>query len=104
MNDDPYYYEDADIEGDPKAKARRDEWRRGRSAAQKKNVLQAKETLTFIRENPGCTRVDIALAGVTPNFGPLLAHGLIRWERGHKTGATHTNKSDARWYVRKGAQ
>lgn len=98
-----FYYSDDDIEGDPVAKARRDEWRRGNSPAQKAALLKAKETLDYIRTHPGCTRLDMAEDGLSrPNFKLLIEHGLVYWVGdGVKGTATVTQKQKAQWYVRK---
>lgn len=101
MKDDPnYYYEDSDLEGQPRRKAKRDEWRRGNSPAQKQAILNAKATLLYIKEHPGCRRNEMLADGVKPNFGPLLEHGMVYWKKAGKTGRTMTNSYEARWFLK----
>ena len=105
MKDEPYWYEDADAEGDPALKQRRDEWRRGSSPAQRKQILMAKETLKFLIEHPGSTRADFADAGVKPCFAPLIEHRLAYWVNGSKMGrARGTTSSKALWYASREAK
>ena len=100
MTEEQYWYEDADAEDNPALKARRDEWRRGASPAQRKAVLMAKETLAFLIAHPGATRNDFALAGIKPNFAPLIAHRLAYWVSGNKMGRQRgTTSAKAQWFA-----
>lgn len=93
-----YFYEDADLEDDPLAKSRRDEWRRGSSPAQKASMLNAKATLRYIRENPGCTGGEIRAAGIRTNFRPLVEHGAAYWTKDGNRGLGMPVSEKARWY------
>ena len=100
MKDEPYWYEDADAESDPALKQRRDEWRRGASPAQRKQILMAKETLKFLIAHPGATREDFVDAGLRPCFAPLIEHGLAYWVKGANMGrARSTTSSKAQWFA-----
>ena len=98
MKKERFYYHDADLEGDPAAKARRDEWRRGDSPAQRKAIMNAKATMRFIREHPGCHAGDIGAAGISPNFHPLVEHGLAHWTKDGRRGIGVTSSAKARWW------
>ena len=101
----PYFYEDGDLDGDPEMKRRRYELRSGSSPSQRTAILRAKATLAFMREHPGCTRIDFRIAGIKPNFAPLVRHRLAYWAatNGHRAFsvdfAEHT-----RWFPVNGSR
>lgn len=67
----------------------KDQWRRGATSAQAKSALNAKATLAYIKEHPGCTKEEIKAAGIQTNFTLLQNHRL----------AYYVKTDRARWYA-----
>lgn len=70
--------------------AQKDQWRRGATSAQAQAALNAKATLAYIKENPGCTKEEIKAAGIRTNFALLQDHRL----------AYYVTTDRTRWYAK----
>lgn len=72
--------------------AQKDQWRRGNTSAQANAALRNKAVLQYIKEHPGCTRVEIRAALGHGGFDLLQKHRLAFYV---KDGGPDL----ARWYL-----